>query len=108
MKRGESNSTIVRSDFIKENDLELLKKLAGDKVFDEEKEVMIDLELHKMIKVEDWSKDGKGLALKRILRKGKGSSPNADSTVKGTLHLTLYLFCFSVLKNYSEWQVSAG
>ena len=36
-----------------------------------------------MVKVEDWYKDG--TTFKRVLKKGKGAQPNADSEVKGKM-----------------------
>jgi hypothetical protein len=44
--------------------------------------LVIETELIKLIKVEDWFKDG-GSSKKRVIKKGKGPSPNIDSTVKG-------------------------
>ena len=39
-----------------------------------------DVELHRLIKIEDWFKDESTIV--RTLRKGKGRSPFIDSTIK--------------------------
>jgi len=44
--------------------------------------LIVDLEMHSFVKVDDWYKDG--TVLKRMLRKGHGSDiPFTDATVKG-------------------------
>jgi hypothetical protein len=96
-KRGEKSSTVVRSQFINENDQEFVKAL-GEK-YDSSKDVTFDVELKGLVKVEDWFKDG-GSALKRTLRKGKGSSPNIDSTIKGIFSRMLIIY--SVFEDLSE------
>lgn len=62
-----------------ENDQTLTNLLVA-----EDQNLTVELELHKLIKVEDWFKDGS--TIKRVLRKGKGASPQYDSNVKCTFH----------------------
>ena len=44
-----------------------------------------DVELHRLIKIEDWFKDESTIV--RTLRKGKGRSPFIDSTIKFRLQV---------------------
>lgn len=81
MKRNEKSSTIVKAFFINEEDKELVEILGAE--YNSEKDVIVEIELLKLFKVEDWFKDG--TSLKRILRKGKGMSPQIDSIVKRKL-----------------------
>lgn len=80
LKRGEHSSVLVKSNFISEEDKPLVEAL-GDKYI-EGQDLTVEMQLHSLIKVEDWFKDG-GACLKRVLRKGKGASPNTDSIIKG-------------------------
>ena len=67
MKRGEKSSTVVKVSYIKENDdatLNLIKEKLGDS-FDENGILIIELELLRLIKVDDWFKDGQ--VLKRTI-----------------------------------------
>lgn len=48
----------------------------------------MEAHLFDYVKVEDWFKEN-GSCKKRILRKGKGSSPNSDSTIKIRLKITV-------------------
>ena len=52
--------------------------------------------MHDFIKVEDWYKDG--TALKRVLKKGKGAQPNADSIVKGKCLSDVHKKCLVFMK----------
>lgn len=89
MRQGEKNSTTIKAGYIKENDEELIARL-GDK-YEAEKDLVVDCELVALIKVEQWYDDG---TVKRILRKGKGRSPNLESTVWGK-SISYFLNCFS-------------
>ena len=71
MKRGEHSKTEVSSTAYQLDPLllsDFIPKLAE---YNECPILIIEAELLRLIKVEDWFKDG-GSALKRTLRKGKG------------------------------------
>lgn len=87
MKRGEHSLTEVKQSFITTDD-HPLAALLGEK-FDASKEwLRVEATLHDYIKCEDWFKDG-GTCLKKVLRKGKGPNPNAESVVKLRLRITV-------------------
>lgn len=74
MKRTEKCSVVVKNSFVQENDEALKRLLVSDS------DLVVEIELVSLVKVEDWFKDGS--TFKRTLRKGKGSSPQYDSTIK--------------------------
>jgi hypothetical protein len=87
LKRNERSRIQVKNTFVNENDPDLISGLGSD--YNPDKDLIVDVELLRLIKVEDWFKDG-GSALKRTLRKGKGKSLASDSTVK-CKHNIIYL-----------------
>ena len=56
-----------------------------DVKYQEDETVTFDVELHRLIKIEDWFKDESTIV--RTLRKGKGRCPFIDSTVKFRLQV---------------------
>ncbi len=84
MKRGEKCSVLIKRTYVKEENLEfwahILELLGGAADLSDQGFFLLTLELHSLIKVEDFFKDG--TTFKRILRKGKGDQPNSDSVVK--------------------------
>lgn len=77
MKRGEKCSVLVKPSFITEDD-KLLQEKLGEK-YDATKDLSVQVELDRLVKVDDWFKDKS--TIKRTLLKGKGSSPNIDSAI---------------------------
>jgi predicted nucleic acid-binding protein len=83
MKRGEKCSVLIKKTYVKEENPEFwahILELLGGVDLSDTGFFLLTLELHTLIKVEDWYKDG--TTFKRILRKGKGDQPNSDSVVK--------------------------
>ena len=83
MKRGEKCSVLIKRAYVKDENPEfwavILELLCGADLSDQGF-FLLTLELHSLIKVEDFFKDG--TTFKRILRKGKGDQSNSDSVVK--------------------------
>lgn len=79
-KRTEKSRFTVSPDFIKEEeDEEGMTELLGSTSWDRTKSFVMDIEIVKLIKVEDWYNDRK--AVMRTLRRGKGRSPYTDSLI---------------------------
>lgn len=85
MKRNEQARIDIKSDFIPAEDRELIAQF-NDKYVPAQA-VEADIHLHKLIKSEDWFKDGSTIV--KTLRKGKGRNPFVDSTVKIRLGITV-------------------
>lgn len=85
MKRNEEARIDIKSDFIPAEDKELIAQF-NDK-YDQTQAVQAHIHLHKLIKSEDWFKDGTTIV--KTLRKGKGRNPFVDSTVKIRLEITV-------------------
>lgn len=105
MKRLEHTQTLVKASYVQQNDEGLWKYLNEtfpDQASSFEKGVfLVDAELHKLVKVEDWFKDGS--TMKRTVKKGKGSQPNTDSVVKGnSSNLNDFNPFHSLYENHSE------
>lgn len=99
MKKEEKSFFEFSLSTIKEKDQALFEKLDGIQNLDKEKSVFIEIELFKIIKVEDWFKDK--TTLKKTLRKGKGSQPNDDTNVFSKIWSGV-TEC-SETENSSEW-----
>ena len=84
LKRNEQSQTTVKKEFVNDNDKDLIQMLGSD--YNSEKDLIIDAELLKLVKVEDWFKDG--TTFKKVIRKGKGRQPAIDSTVKCKNYIT--------------------
>ena len=70
LKRGEKSTTIVKQSWIQENDKEWADKMG---ITEDGGNVTIAAELVKLVKVEDWLKDGS--SFKRLLLKGRSGRP---------------------------------
>lgn len=80
MKRGEKSRFTISEQFLEENEDEGMEEFFAEvPAWDKAKTFVIDLELTKLIKVEDWYKDK--TTIMRTLRKGKGRSPYTDSLI---------------------------
>jgi len=82
MKRLEKTKFQVnRMYWLDEEDFgdENLSKFLKDTAWDKNKDLHVEVELLKLIKVEDWYNDK--TAIMKTLRKGKGRSPYADSDI---------------------------
>ena len=66
--------------------------------WDKTKAFVIDLELIKMIKVEDWYNDRS--TIMRTLRKGKGRNPYSDSVI--TFRLKIEVNGNQIFSNYPD------
>lgn len=85
MKRGEeAEFSVIAESFNNPEeedsfkDEEIIKSI---KDYDPKRNLYFNVQLHSLVKVEDWYKDG--TTLMRTLRQGgKGRSPYADSTIK--------------------------
>ena len=92
LKRGEKSKIEVMANFLQENDPDLKERLEkasvpDDDKFDPSKNIFVQAELLRLVKVEDWFKDDTTIV--RTLRKGKGRSPYIDSTVSFRLQVTV-------------------
>ena len=80
MKRGEKSRFTISEQFLEENEDEGMEEFFAEvPAWDKAKTFVIDLELTKLIEVEDWYKDK--TTIMRTLRKGKGRSPYTDSLI---------------------------
>ena len=80
MKRGEKSRFTISEQFLEENEDEGMEEFFAEvPAWDKTKTFVIDLELTKLIKVEDWYKDK--TTVMRTLRKGKGRNPYTDSLI---------------------------
>jgi len=92
MKLGEKSQVLVSLKHIQEHDTPVWETLVGkaeEAGIALEGHLLVDVELHSLVKVEDWFKDEAGTGLKRLLKKGKGSHPNIDSEVELLLRITV-------------------
>lgn len=96
MKRDEKSRIEIKKTFVPEEDNELLALL--DEGYDKSKALFAHVHLHKLVKIEDWFKDGTTIV--KTLRKGKGRNPFVDSTVK--LRLQVQVNGTKILSNYPE------
>ena len=96
MKRGEeAEFSVIAESFnnLEEEDSfkdeEIIKSI---KDYDPKRNLYFNVQLHSLVKVEDWYKDG--TTLMRTLRSGgKGRSPYADSTIKCKYVAEIKHFC---------------
>ncbi|TNV81229.1 hypothetical protein FGO68_gene13209 [Halteria grandinella] len=88
LKKGEHSEVAVKTKYIKEND-PAVWELLEEKGALESGWVIVDAELKSLVKVTNWYADAPGTGLKRILKKGKGSSPNIDSVIKVMMKVTV-------------------
>ena len=82
MKRLENSRFTVNKTYWEDDDLfgdEKLLELLKDTPFDSKVDLQADIQLLKLIKVEDWY--GDGTAVMRTLRRGKGRNPYTDSDI---------------------------
>ena len=79
MKRNEKCRFTVNPEFLEENEDEGMVEFFAGTEWDKTKPFVMDMQLTKLIKVEDWYKDK--TTVMRTLRKGKGRSPYTDSKV---------------------------
>jgi len=79
MKRNEKCRFTVSEEFLAENEDEGMEEFFAGTTWDKTKAFVMDVELLKLIKVEDWYKDRS--TVMRTLRKGKGRSPYTDSLI---------------------------
>lgn len=80
MKREEVCRYTISKDFSEEWDDCGIKDFFADcEKYDESKDFEMEIELQKLIKVEDWY--GEKSTMMRTLRKGKGRQPYTDSTI---------------------------
>ena len=79
MKRGEKSRFTVQPDFLTENEDEGMEEFLAGTDWDRTKPWVMDIELTKLVKVEDWYNDQS--TMMRTLRKGKGRSPYTDSNI---------------------------
>lgn len=77
-KREERSKVEVKASFTPESDKDLLKLLSSE--YDESQPLFFHCFLHRLVKIEDWFKDGTTIV--KSLRKGRGRNPYIDSTVK--------------------------
>ena len=92
----------VRKTFVTEYDKGLiadtLEKSSSEQKYNPDAALFIEIHLHRLIKTEDWFKDGTTLV--RSLRKGRGRNPYIDSTVK--LRLKILVNDKLIVSNYPE------
>ena len=103
MKRGERSSVLIKRTYVKEENPEFwahILELCGGADLSDAGFFLLTLELHTLIKVEDWYKDG--TTFKKILRKGKGDQPNSDSVVKCKFTAQNYRLPCSVHEDHSQ------
>ena len=79
MKRNEKSRFTVSEQFLEENEDEGMEEFFAGTAWDKTKCFVMDIELTKLIKVEDWYKDRS--TIMRTLRRGKGRSPYTDSLI---------------------------
>jgi len=82
LKRLEKSRFTVNKTYWQDTDLfgdEKLHEFLKDTPWDDNKDLNAEIELLKLIKVEDWYHDK--TAIMKVLRKGKGRSPYADSDI---------------------------
>ena len=82
MKRLERSRFTVNKTYWEDTDLfgdEKLHEFLKDTAWDVNKDLNAEIELLKLVKVEDWYNDK--TAIMKVLRKGKGRSPYADSDI---------------------------
>ena len=80
----------VKSTFASEEDKDLvalLEKTECKQKYNPDAPLFIEFNLLRLIKTEDWFKDGSTMV--RTLRKGRGRNPYIDSTVKIRLKITV-------------------
>lgn len=88
LKKGEHSEVAIKNKYFKENDAHMWHMIE-EKGFTEHGWVIVDAELKLLVKVQNWYADQPGAGLKRLLKKGKGSSPNIDSIVKVMMKITV-------------------
>ena len=98
MKRGEKSRFTVSPDFRQENEDEGMEQFFQGSNWDSSKTFVMDVELVKLIKVEDWY--GGKTAVMRTLRKGKGRNAYTDSTVY--FRIKIEVNDQQVFSNYKE------
>jgi len=97
MKRGEKALVQIYHEFITNDDVYLKELLMKNEAYDGERDLWVEIEIKKIVKVEDWYNDG--TAVCRTLRKGKGRSPYSDSVV--LFRLKIEVNGTQIYSNYS-------
>jgi len=100
-KRMETSMVEVKSAFAPTEDKELvalLEKSTAEQKYNPEQPLFIEFTLRRLVKTEDWFKDGS--AMVRTIRKGSGRNPYIDSTVK--LRLKVVVNDEVIASNYPE------
>jgi hypothetical protein len=102
MKRNEKSKVEVHKNFVASNDQDLYEQLkcAPNNSYDESKPLFVMAEMVRLVKIEDWFKDGTTIV--RTLRKGKGRNIYVDSTV--SIRLSISVDGASILNNFPEVQ----
>ena len=77
MKRNENCRFTVNPEFLEENEDEGMEEFFAGTQWDKTKPFVMDMQLTKLVKVEDWYKDK--TTVMRTYRKGKGRSAYTDS-----------------------------
>lgn len=98
MKRGEKSRFTVSIEFKEENEDEGMDAFYEGTQWDATKPVVMDIELVKLVKVEDWYNDR--TTIMRTLRKGKGRNPYTDSDIY--FRLKIEVNGSQIFSNYPE------
>lgn len=98
MKRGEKAKIEIKKTFIPNEDSELVALLGED--YDHDKTIFAFVHLKRLVKTEDWFKDGSTLV--KTLRKGKGRNPFIDSEV--SLRMQIIVNGKQIISNYPEFE----
>ena len=97
MKRGEKCRFTVSEQFQEENEDEgMAEFFANTPAWDKTKAFIMDIEMLKITKVEDWYKEKS--TMMRTLRKGKGRSPYSDSLI--TFRIKIEVNDTEIFSNY--------
>ena len=97
LKRKEQATFFIKTEYLLEEDQKFVEYLRQHE-FDDKMDLHADIELVKLVKVEDWFKDGTTIC--KTLRKGKGRNPYSDSTVR--MRLRIAVNGEQVYSNYPE------
>ena len=96
MKRDEKARIEIKKTFIPDEDKELVALLSDN--YDKEQPVFAFVHLHRLVKTDDWFRDGTTKV--RTLRKGKGRNPFVDSEV--AIRLQVVVNGNQIVSNYPE------
>lgn len=97
-KRGEESVVEVKSTFLPEHDQEIIKLFDESKEYDQSKPVFFKIKMTRLVKIEDWFKDGNTIV--KNLRKGRGRAPFIDSVVK--FRMQILVNDKIIVNNYPE------